>query len=272
MGLKKASEGGGIVWCHDSGNECVTYYEEESAESRSLFAAVEQNSPFYDSSLDELSGKLNGLVGEVRGRGDGGRGSELRIGLLKTGVGFLLVWKRQVKPSERLEDLVDVGSLTDLSSMTSDQLNEYLRIDRDDESSGGVWRKHYTTATGDDGLIHCVGAGKSCFVTALRQSVDSSLVGNYFPTVTQDSPVYDPGLHDGLTAKLNDLVHEVQARGRQNSKSDPRVQIGFVITGRGLLPAWKLVLSEEDQQDDAASVDLDSMTDAQRDKFLRVKS
>ncbi|MFG2987699.1 hypothetical protein ACGFYQ_42205 [Streptomyces sp. NPDC048258] len=273
MAHQKASEGGGIVWCHDSGTACITFTDESKA--MSLFARVDQSSPVYDAALDELSLDLSGLVEETQAgeRGEQGKGSELKIGFLATGSGFLLVRKRVVGKTERLEDLVDIQSLTDLESMTSDQLAAYLRINLGvtEENAAGQWRRHYVSEAGREGghasgVIHCRGAGKSCFVT-LSATQGQAVVGNYFPTVGQDSPVYDPSLHE-LTVKLNSRLNEAQ---EQKTHRDPRAQIGLVITGRGLLPAWKVV-DDGDYGDDADFVELDAMTDAQRDQFLRVQS
>ncbi|MFJ5270583.1 hypothetical protein [Streptomyces sp. NPDC088358] len=273
MARKKASEGSGIVWCHGRGSTCIAFAEDrkETAEPEFLspFARADQSSPVYDATLNELSDNLNGLVRgtQNRSRAERGKDPELKIGFLATGAGFLPVWKREVRDSERLEDLVAIESLTDLDSMTSDQLDTYLRIDNEDGENGGEWRSHRVSG----GVIRCKGNGMSCFVTTLKPSEDSKLIGKYFPAVAQDSPVHDPSL-DELTVKLNSLVNETQTQERQKSNRDPKAQIGFVITGHGLLPAWKIVLPETDGSgDDADSEDLDAMTDAQRDQFLGVK-
>ncbi|MFF1643486.1 hypothetical protein ACFVXA_38895 [Streptomyces sp. NPDC058246] len=281
MPRQKASEGGGIVWCHDSGSACLTFAEVKGStqpEFISLFAKVEQNSPVYDPALDELSDSLNRLVTETQagGRYEQGEGKEVKIGFLVTGDGFLLVRKRGVGKEERLEELVDIETLTDLDSMTSDQLAEYLRIRREGGKNAGQWRRHTVTQKSDPdpsstGIIICRGGGKSCFVTALAPQ-GATVIGNYFPTVAQDSPVYDPSLHE-LIGKLNSLLNETQVREKQKSSRDPMAQIGLVITGHGLLPAWKIVASDDDHHGDGVgSVDLDDMTDAQRDQFLRVKA
>jgi hypothetical protein len=263
MAHQKASEGSGIVWCHDSGDACIT------VDKAKFFAKVDQGSRVHDADLVELSSKLNALVNEteIREKKKPGRDSKLQIGFLVTGAGFLPVWKRQVLASERLEELVDIKSLVDLEAMTNDQLNAHLGLKAKD---GGEWRRHYVTKSADDGVIHCSGAGKSCFVTASQKpSAGSALMSNFFPTVDQKSPVFDAALGD-LANKLNTLVNETQARGGKPGK-DPRIQIGFVITGSGLLPVWKIV-DTDGPGDYANLIELDAMTSEQRDKFLRVSS
>lgn len=278
---KKGSEGSGIVWCHDTGTNCVTFANgngEETGPARliPLFARVQQDSPVYDAALDELSVAMNQMVRETQlnGQSDQRKDSQVQLGLLRTGSGFLLVWKREVSDTERLEDLVDIDTLTDLEAMTDEQLNSYLRIDnKGKELAGGEWRAY--TVSG--GIYRCRGAGMGCFVTALEKkpetellAADSAQAGGYFPTVHDDSPVYDSALN-ALAGRLDALVSQTQARELQAANRTPQERIGLAITGRGLLPVWKVVVSDDAySQADIDSTDLEAMTDDQRDEFLRV--
>jgi hypothetical protein len=90
--------------------------------------------------------------------------------------------------------------------------------------------------------------------------------------VHDDSPVYDPALN-ALAGRLDALVSETQARELQEANRTPQERIGLAITGRCLLPVWKVVVSDDDySQEDTDSTELEAMTDDQRDEFLRVKA
>jgi len=238
---KKASEGSGIVWCHDEGDRCVAVFAPDVAEQPILlFARADRDSPEFDAALDDLCVSMNRVVNDtqVSGRRDRDR-DDIQIGFLRTGSGFLPVWKRDVLYTERLGDLVDVDSLTDLDVMSDDELGSYLRVNED----AGDWRAY--TVSG--GVYTCSGAGKGCFVTALDAVSDLRAVtasptrsGDYFPTVHEESPVFDPALQE-LAGTLNTLVSDTEAREKQKATRDSRHRIGLVLTGRGLLPVWKIV-------------------------------
>jgi hypothetical protein len=174
-----------------------------------------------------------------------------------------------VSSTERLEDLVDVDGLTDLEAMADSERDSYLGLREED---GGQWRAY--TVSG--GVYNCKGAGEGCFVTAETLRADVSDTGStrtltYFPTVGEDSPVYDRELRD-LADRLNAAINEAQAA---NSAADgPEQQVGLTITNRGLLPVWKLVASDDGKAGDgdgADAADLEAMTETQREAFLQLK-
>jgi hypothetical protein len=235
---KKASEGSGIVWCHDQGNRCIAFAPE--IPELPIFLKADRDSPEFDAALDELSVSMNRVANDtqVSGRRDRGR-DDIQIGFLRTGSGFLPVWKREVLYTERLEDLVEVDSLTDLDVMSDDELASYLRINED----AGDWRAY--TVSG--GVYTCSGAGMGCFVTALDVVPDLKVVaasptrsGGYFPTVHEESPVFDLALHE-LAGTLNTLVSDTESREKQKATRDPRQRIGLAVTEGGLLLVWKIV-------------------------------
>lgn len=82
--------------------------------------------------------------------------------------------------------------------------------------------------------------------------------------------VLDPALRD-LADNLNTMVADVQAREKRNSDKDRRLRIGFLVTGSGFLPVWKIVLNDTDTYgSEADTADLEAMTDEQRDGYLRL--
>jgi hypothetical protein len=242
---KKASEGSGIVWCHDTGDRCAVAATDTLEQPTFLFARTDRDSPEFDAALDELSVSMNRVANDtqVSGQRDHGR-DDIQIGLLRTGSGFLPVWKREVLDTERLKDLVDVDSLTDLDVMSDDELGSYLRINED----AGDW--HAYTVSG--GIYTCSGSGMGCYVTALDVDPDLKVVaasstrsGGYFPTVHEESSVFDPALHE-LAGTLNSLVSDTESREKQKATRDPRQRIGLAVTERGLLLVWKIVAAYAD--------------------------
>jgi hypothetical protein len=239
---KKASEGSGIIWCHDRGNRCIAAIEPDIPEQPIfLFARADRDAPGFDAALDELSVSMNRVANDIQasGRTDRSR-DDIQIGVLRTGSGFLPVWKREVLYAERLEDLVDVDSLTDLDVMSDDELGSFLRI----KEAAGEWR----TYTVSHGVYRCRGAGMACYVTALeevepefRAEADRQpRSGGYFATVQEESPVFDPALNE-LAGTLNTLVSDTEVREQKKETKDPRQRIGLVVTPHGLLPVWKIV-------------------------------
>jgi hypothetical protein len=269
MASKKASVGSGIVWCHDSGDTCIAFADNATVPERlAMFARVEQDSPVYDAALDELSQRLTDLTDAVHSQRQKreAASAETQLGFLRTGAGFLLVWKRVVPNTERLEELVDVDSLTDLDAMTIDQRDSYLGLQ---EADSGDWR----TYTVSGGVYRCKGAGKGCFVTeeALRIDADSRKTATYFPAVGEDSPVYDRALRE-LADRLNAAISEAQTQAANSTRSRTVEHIGLAITERGLLPVWKLTASDDDNAGDGTDlVDLEAMTEEKRQAYLRVK-
>jgi hypothetical protein len=271
MASKKGSEGSGIIWCHDSGSDCLTFVEDETKpELLPMFARARHDSPVYDGALDELSRRLTDMAAAAhaqRTRRDVA-GADTQIGILKTGAGFLLVWKRDVSSTERLEDLVDVDSLTDLDAMSDAERDSYLGLR---ESDGGEWRRGL--AARDSGLYHCRSAGENCFVSVEMVRADAGAVEptttlTYFPTVDEGSPVYDRDLRE-LASRLNAAINEVQANGAADR---PGQHIGLTITDRGLLPVWKNAPFDDDEVGDRTDlVDLEAMTAAQRQAFLQLE-
>ena len=268
MAMKKANEGGGIVWCHDTGSTChASVKTQTGAESDShLFAMAEGNSEFFDSHLEKLTRELNRIVSEARSAGLATQGKDprLQIGLLTTGAGYLPVWKREVEDSEALADLIDVGSLTDLDAMTLDQRDAYLKVD--ELATDGDWHNHSTSG----GVVHCHHAGMSCFVTVKAEGADAG----YFESVGQNSPVYDAGLAT-LTRKMNQMVSEAQTSGLRAASRDPALQIGFVSTSAGLLPVWKRVLASTERLDDVTKgqpvTHLEMMSPSEQDAHFGVR-
>jgi hypothetical protein len=263
MSWKKANEGGGLVWCHDTGDSCHTSVEPEKP-----FAFVGKQSEFFDAPLETLAEKLNLLVGETQAteKNKQNKDPKVQIGFLRTGAGYLPVWKRQVLDSESLGDLVDVKSLTDLDAMTIQKRDAYLKV-RIDEGKDGAWRNHSSKG----GVVHCHHAGMSCFVTV---EASSGQMTTYFAEVNQGSPVYDAALAT-LSSKMNAAVRETQAAAMQSQSKDPRLQIGFVSTGAGFLPVWKRVLADTERLEDIVDVKtlthLDALTSEQLDAHLGVR-
>lgn len=256
---KKASEGGGVVWCHDSGSACIVHMKERG--SGLFFARAQTDSPVYDAALAELSDKMNEVLKQTQTTATlADKNKGLEVGFLKTGAGFLPVWKRDVGETEKLHELVDVATLTHLDEMTFDEMGAYLKI-QTVLGGDGTWYTYHVKG----GVIHCSGSGMACFATVMKAFSDSA--PSYFPKVGQNSPVYNAALA-GLSDKLNDLVAEAQSQGKKASARDPKAQIGLVITGFGLLPVWKIVCDEKDLP--AGSIELGSMTSDEQDKFLKV--
>jgi hypothetical protein len=272
MAMKKASEGSGIVWCHDSGSACIAFAEEATIpEKLTMFARVEPGSPVYDPALDELSQRLTQLTDAVQPPRQKREiaGAETQLGFLRTGAGFLPVWKREVSSTERLEDLVDVDGLTDLDAMTVAQRDSYLGLREEDS---GDWRAYSVSG----GVYTCKGAGEGCFVTVEALSAEADDTGSmktvtYFPTVGEDSPVYDRALGE-LADRLNAAINEVQAQAANSATERTGKQVGLTITDRGLLPVWKSAASDDDKTGDGADrFDLEAMTETERQAFLQVK-
>lgn len=242
---KKASAGSGIVWCHDTGSNCVSHITKEPDRESfaEYFASADEDSPGYDPALSALSKQLNELVRQTQAAdtSDRVRTDELRVGFLRTGSGFLPVWKRLVGDTERLSDLVDVSTLTDLEAMADERLDEFLHIaSTENYSRGGTWK---TYTVDPQGIYHCRGFGKACFVSHLKAKVeegDSAPASRYFPTVEESSSVYDVALNE-LSAKLNAAVSQTQTTEKADSAKDSRLVIGLVIGETGLLPVWKIV-------------------------------
>ncbi|MEU0054445.1 hypothetical protein [Streptomyces sp. NPDC006309] len=228
---KKGSEGSGIVWCYGEGTRCSAHVTDKAEHPRFLFNRRSRTLPEFDAALDELSVSLNRVADDtqVTGRQNHGR-DDIQIGLLRTGSGFLPVWKRDVLDTERLEELVDVNTLTDLDVMSDDELGSHLRINED----AGEWRAYTTSG----GVYDCTGAGMGCFVTAVDAKAGGS--GGYFATVQEESPVFDPALHE-LAGRLNTLVSDTESREKQKGTRDPQQRIGIAVTKDGLIPVWKIV-------------------------------
>ena len=237
---KKASEGSGIVWCHDHGDRCAVAAIRPQ-QPRFLLARADRSSPEFDDALDELSVGMN-LVAEdaqIRGQRERNR-DDIQVGLLRTGSGFLPVWKREVQDDERLGDLVDVDSLTDLDSMSDDDLGSFLRVD----AAGGTWKAY---SKDEHGVYTCSGAGMGCFVTALDSLPEAELAAadprrssGYFATVDQDSPVFDATLQE-LAGTLNRLLSNIEEREKKDSTKHAGQRVGLAITESGVLPVWKVL-------------------------------
>jgi hypothetical protein len=267
MSWKKANEGGGLVWCHDSGTSC---HATPKTRER-LFAVASKQSVFFDASLEQLAEGLNRLVRDTQAEElmRQGRDARLQIGLLRTGAGYLPVWKREVTDSESLADLVDIESLTDLDSMTVEQRDVYLKVKKDGGDAGD-WRNHSSSG----GVVHCHHAGMSCFVTVKAGVSQSASGSKYFADVDRESPLHDPALST-LSLEMNDLVGKAQAAASRYNEKDARLQIGFVSTGAGLLPVWKRVLADNEQLEevtDAATLThLDALSEEQLDAHFGVE-
>lgn len=277
MAHQKANEGGGVIWCHDTGRTCITFTDDDKTKNGVFFLQVASTSPVFDGPLGEMAKTMNRIVNEVQEteRSAQNRDPKLKLGFLLTGSGFLPVWKREVAYDERLEDLVDKNSLTDLDGMSYDRLGAHLRILSDEGTDGGgnltgEWRAWWRDSAG---IVHCSGAGGGCFVTHLEEemlSEDSPQAGIYFPATHPDSPVFDPVLNK-LAADLNNVVSETQAREKRNSSRDSRAVIGFIVASSGFVPVWKIT-QETYEQPDSERIYLHTMTPQQLDEYLQVRS
>ncbi|OED00939.1 hypothetical protein [Rhizobium sp. YK2] len=237
---KKASAGGGTVWCYKKGNACVVSVVDDAGERgvvRRYFSWPSPESREYDAALAELSNNLNDIVNQIqaRERRMGKKDRKLEIGFLRTDHGFLPVWKRDVAEHERLEDLVDVSSLRDLEAMSDGDVSKYLQIQ---SRYKGTWHAYKVDPAG---IYHCSRPGGGCFVTAASMNDDDGAeMSNYFPKVAENSPVYDAALAE-VSDRLNAAINEVQQREKQNSARDSRLEIGLVVTEIGFQPIWKIV-------------------------------
>lgn len=273
MAWKKASEGSGIVWCHDQGSSCHTSVKTKDGSNVTgkPFASVVQNSLFFDSALNSLSEKLNSLVNDTQTQAIDGQHKDvgLQVGFLRTGSGYLPVWKRLVLESEKLEDLVNISTLTDLDVMTLDQIDAYLQL-KDSGATNGWWR-HSTSG----GVVHCHQGGMSCYVTVKEQVSGSRQTTTFFAEVPVGSPVYHTALAE-LTTKMNHLVSKTEAEAIKSLGEDSKLEMGFIATGSGLLPVWKRVIRGAEKLDDIVDsntlLDLSALTDEQLDAHLGVSS
>ncbi|MCK0197089.1 hypothetical protein MWN34_09205 [Ancylobacter sp. 6x-1] len=239
---KFGSEGGGVLWCHPGGTNCVVKVKKvltpEGADGERYFNHPAADAAHYDPDLDALTQQMNSLVdaAQQRGLAGGRKAPGLQVGFLRTPNGYLPVWKRDVADNERLEDLVDVSTLTPLGSMSDEAVSAHLRLAS--QTAAGDWYVYKKTTT----EYTCESGNGNCYVTVASadgfRTVTDSI---YFPKVDEGSPVYDPELAT-LADELNAALNATQKTALQRTGTSPTErEIGLAFEEDGLTVVWKVV-------------------------------